>query len=102
MIRLRSIIERGLANRWLRLALLIFLVGFLAFVIFHGTADAVSDGPAAACLAVIVLAFLIVVPRQSVCATVVFGPRQYRGPPVRVSLRLPSQSVAALTTPLRR
>ena len=102
MIRLRRAIDRGLANRWLRILLLILLVGLLAFVVFHGTEDAAADGAIFACVAVMALIFIVVVPQVAVRVARLLAPALRRGPPIRAAVALGGPLERCLSIPLRR
>jgi uncharacterized membrane protein YtjA (UPF0391 family) len=103
VIRLRRAIDRGLANRWLRVFLVILIAGLLALVVFHGTAEAAADDAALVCLAVIVLVFLVVVPHVRIRAGRLIGPRAGRAPPPgATALTKPGPGVSTISIPLRR
>ena len=103
MIRLRRAVDRGLAHRWLRIALLILLAGFMAFVVLHGTNDVADDGATGTCLAVTILLFAVVmVPSRETHVTRFLAPHQWRGPPSVVPGYAGKSERAPLTTPLRR
>ena len=81
MIRLRSQIERALANRWLRILLLVLLIGLFVLFVVHNTHDAVADGEAFVCLALVVLFFIVVPPHVVVRAVATGRVERKRGPP---------------------
>ena len=68
MIRLRRQIDRALANRWLRILLLVLLIGLFLLFVLHTRHDAVADGEAFVCLALVVLLFIVVPPHVVVRA----------------------------------
>jgi hypothetical protein len=81
VIRLRREIERTLANRWLRILLLVLLIGLFLLFVIHNTHDAVADGEAFACLALVALFFIVVPPHVVVRAVATGRLERKRGPP---------------------
>lgn len=81
VIRLRGEIDRALANRWLRILLLVLLIGLFLLFVVHNTHDAAADGAAFGCLALVVLLFIVVPPHIVVRAVASVGAERKRGPP---------------------
>jgi hypothetical protein len=107
MLRLRRLIERGLANRWLRPLLLLVLCVVLAMALVQG----VHDGDHAAtevgglCVAIMTVASLLVAPgvRRLVTAPRARA-RSTRAPPEQAKplfLRLDTAILIAAAPPLR-
>ena len=102
MIRLRREIDRALANRWLRILLLVLLIGVFLLFVMHTTHDAAADGEAFVCLALVVLVLLIVPPHLVVRAVATGRVERKRGPP-RVVVGDSAFAALPLTAiPLRR
>jgi hypothetical protein len=102
VIRLRREIDRALANRWLRIVLLLLLIGLFLLFVAHNTHDAVADGEAFVCLALVVLFFVVVPPHVVVRAVATGRVERKRGPP-RPAVERPASSALSLTAiPLRR
>jgi hypothetical protein len=102
VIRLRRALDRGIANRWLRILVVVLLAVLVAFVIFHGVDDAATEGAFAGCLAVIAVFLAITAPRVLIRRSHASGPTRRRGPPRRVGAPLRAPLLATLSTPLRR
>jgi hypothetical protein len=102
VIRLRSQIERALANRWLRILLLVLLVGLFLLFVVHTTHDAVADGEAFVCLALVLLLFIIVPPHVVVRAVATGRVEQKRGPPRLVVGHFAFTALPLTAIPLRR
>ena len=102
MIRLRREIDRVLANRWLRILLLVLLIGLFLLFVMHTTHDAAADGEAFVCLALVALVLLIVPPHLVVRAVATGRVERKRGPP-RATVEEPAFPAISLTAiPLRR
>ncbi len=100
MIRLRRDIDRVLAHRWLRLLLIVLLVGLLVMVALHVASDGVQDGDAAMCVAFLVLGLILLAPRPP---RVVLRLRSEppRGPPAAHAAASRLLASLATATPLR-
>ena len=102
MIRLRREIDRALGNPWLRVLLLILLIGFLLLFMVHNTHDALADGEAFACLALVVLLFIIVPPHVVVRAVATGRVERQRGPPRMLVDDFAPATLSLTAIPLRR
>ena len=102
MIRLRREIERVLANRWLRILLLVLLIGLFLLFVVHNTHDAVADGEAFVCLALVMLFFIVVPPHVIVRAIAAGRVERKRGPPRVVVGGFAFAALPLTAIPLRR
>lgn len=104
VIRLRTMIERGLRNPWLRPVLIIVLALMLGLLVLHSTSDQnqiVSDGgPLLACLAI---AFLLGVRFAAKPLAGVVRVRRSvpRAPPRGTGLSYATVRTQSLDSPLR-
>lgn len=100
MIRLRRDIDRVLAHRWLRILLIVFLVGLLVLVAFHVASDGVHEDDAAMCVAFLVLGFILLVPRPP-RLVLRLRSESPRGPPAPRAVASRFLAPRALAIPLR-
>jgi hypothetical protein len=98
VIALRTALERGLGNRWLRIALLLLLAVLLVLMVIHGTHDQAAEAGVICLALVMLLVCIVIVPRVPV--RIVFAPLvQARPPPVPAGQ---SPALATIASPLRR
>jgi uncharacterized membrane protein YkgB len=102
VIRLRREIDRALANRWLRILLLVLLIGLFLLFMVHNTHDALADGEAFVCLALVMLFFIVVPPHVVVRAVATGRVERKRGPPRVVVGDLAFAAPLLTAIPLRR
>ena len=102
MIRLRRQIERALANRWLRILLLVLLIGLFLLFVIHNTHDAIGDGESFVCLALVMLFFIVVPPHVVVRAIATGRVERKRGPPHLVIGGFAVTALPLTAIPLRR
>lgn len=82
MIRLRREIDRALAHRWLRLLLVLLLVGLFVLLVFHTTQDGLGDdGAALVCVALVLIVALVLPPRTIAVPRLRVVSDWRRGPP---------------------
>ena len=102
MIRLRSELERALANPWLRYVVIFLLVGLIALVFLHVIEHGVhGDAALLLCLAVAALLRAVVPSRQSDRRPMVASPWR-RGPPLRTRATRLNVLAEHAAIPLRR
>lgn len=102
MIRLRRELDRALANRWLRILLLVLLIGLFLLFVLHTTHDAVADGEAFVCLALVVLFFIVMPPHVIVRAVATGRVERKRGPPRLLVGDFAFAAIPLTAIPLRR
>jgi hypothetical protein len=104
VIRLRTALERGLRNPWLRPILIVAFALALGFLVFHSAGDnnqiAVHDAPLLVCLA---LAFLLGILLGATAPPEVeeIRRRSPRAPPYAGTPRIAAGSHNTLASPLR-
>jgi choline-glycine betaine transporter len=103
VIRLRRGIDHALATRWLRILVICLLVGLLALVFLHVTADGIHhEEDALVCVAFVLLLSVLLVSRAPASTIARLVPPS-RGPPLRTSTAAPALSLSAVqVVPLRR
>src|SRR5262249_950133 len=102
VIRLRRQIDGALANRWLRILLLVLLIGLFLPFAAPTTHDVIAEGEALVCLALVVLIFLVVPPHVVVRVLSVCQVERKRGPPSSAATQAAFTAVGAITAiPLR-